>query len=49
MLNVAILVYNFLIIAGASFLVAVYQWSLWTYVFAVLLMVWVEHNGNEKK
>ena len=34
----AVLVYNFLIIAGAAFLVAVYDWSLWTFVFALIIM-----------
>lgn len=38
----AVLVYNFLIIAGAAFLVAVYDWSLWTIILALILMFDIE-------
>ena len=36
---VAALFYNFFIIAGAAYLVAVYEWSLWTMVCAFFCMV----------
>ena len=32
---VAILIYNLLILAGVSYLVAVLDWSVWTYLFAM--------------
>ena len=41
----SVLLYNFALIAGASFLVAVYDWSLWTYFWAICFMVTVSDNG----
>jgi hypothetical protein len=38
-LKIAILIFNFAIIAGAAFLCAVYEWSLWTMFFALLFLV----------
>jgi hypothetical protein len=32
---IAILIYNLLILAGVSYLVAVLDWSVWTYLFAM--------------
>jgi uncharacterized protein (DUF983 family) len=34
-----ILLYNFAIVAGASYLVAVYNWSMWTYLLAMCFML----------
>ena len=36
---VAAIIYNFLIIAGAAYLCAVYEWSLWTMLCAFLCMI----------
>lgn len=35
---VAVLIYNFALLSGATYLIVVYEWSLWTYVGAVLFM-----------
>lgn len=42
-----ILVYNFAIVAGASYLVAVYNWSMWSYLLAILFMFSLK-NRDEK-
>jgi hypothetical protein len=36
---VAVIIYNFLIIAGAAYLCAVYDWSLWTMLCAFFFMI----------
>lgn len=36
---IAALIYNFLIIAGAAYLCAIYEWSLWTMLCAFFCMV----------
>lgn len=41
---VAALIYNFLIIAGAAYLCAVYDWSLWTMFFAFLCMISIKDS-----
>jgi hypothetical protein len=33
-----ILVYNFAILAGASYLIVVYNWSMWIYLLAMLCL-----------
>jgi hypothetical protein len=38
-LKLAILIYNFAILAGASYLCAEYNWSLWTLFFALLCLL----------
>jgi hypothetical protein len=40
----AVLVYNFAILAGASYLCAEYNWSLWTLFWAILLMLDIKEN-----
>lgn len=46
-LKVAILIFNFAIIAGAATLCAVYEWSLWTIFFAVLFLVDYRYDDSE--
>ena len=41
---VAALIYNFLIIAGAAYLCAVYEWSLWTMLCASLCMISIKDS-----
>jgi hypothetical protein len=41
---IAALVYNFMIIAGAAYLCAVYNWSLWTILGAFLCMVSIKDD-----
>lgn len=36
---VAVIIYNFLIIAGAAYLCAVYDWSLWTMLCALFFTI----------
>ena len=42
-----ILIYNFAIVAGASYLVAVYNWSMWSYLLAMCFMVSVKSSKDE--
>ena len=44
-LRVAILIYNLLIVSGASYLCAEYGWSLWTIFFAVFMMLDLSENN----
>lgn len=37
-----LLLYNFAILAGASYLVAVYNWSMWTYLLAMFFLLHIE-------
>lgn len=39
MVSIAVLIYNLIIIAGTAFLVAVYGWSAWWFLLAVLLLM----------
>jgi hypothetical protein len=40
-----ILLYNFAILAGASYLIVVYDWSMWTYLLAMLFLInWGKNN-----
>lgn len=41
------LVYNFAIVAGASYLVAVYNWSMWSYLLAMCFMVSIKKTEDE--
>lgn len=43
----AILIFNFAIIAGACYLVAAYNWSVFTIVFAVLFMIDYRYDEEE--
>lgn len=45
--KIAILIFNFSIIAGATYLCAVYNWSLWTLFFAILFLIDYRYD-NEK-
>jgi len=37
--SIACLIYNFALLAGATFLVVNYNWSMWVYLLVVLFMV----------
>ena len=39
-----ILVYNLTIVAGASYLIVVYNWSMWTYLLAMFFLVSLGKN-----
>lgn len=43
----AILLYNFCILAGACYLVAVFNWSVFTIVFAVIFMLDYRYDDEE--
>jgi hypothetical protein len=48
-LKIAILIFNFAILAGASFLCAVYEWSLWTIFFALIFLVDYRYTDEDTK
>lgn len=43
----AILVYNFVMMAGAAYLCAVYEWSLWTMVVAFICMLDYRYDDED--
>jgi len=43
---IAILVYNFLLVAGTAYLVVEYNWSMWT--FLLTLMFFMINKKDEK-
>ena len=47
--KVAILIFNFAVLAGAAFLCAVYEWSLWTLFFAVLFMIDYRYDNEDSE
>ena len=42
---IACLIYNLCILSGTTYLVVAHEWSLWTYVAALLFMVSVKDTG----
>lgn len=46
--SLAILIYNFCLVAGTAYLCAVHDWSLWTFLLALLFMMGM-HDGTNKK
>jgi hypothetical protein len=45
-LSIAAMVYNFGLVCLATYLVAVYDWSLWTYVGFAFFMTYVKNVPN---
>jgi hypothetical protein len=41
-----ILLYNFAIVAGASYLIVVYDWSMWTYLLAMFFILSTRKNDD---
>lgn len=41
-----ILLYNFAIVAGASYLIVVYDWSMWTYLLAMFFILNTRKNDD---
>lgn len=41
-----ILVYNLTIVAGASYLIVVYNWSMWTYLLAMFFLLSLRKNDD---
>jgi hypothetical protein len=46
MLGIIALLYNFGLVAGTAYLVAVYDWSGWWFLVTLLFMV--THSKNDK-
>jgi hypothetical protein len=42
-------VYNFAIVAGTTYLVVFYEWSMWCYLLAMCFMVSVKTGKSEEK
>ena len=45
--KIAILIFNFGVLAGAAYLCAVYEWSLWTMFFALLFLVDYRYDDED--
>ncbi len=45
--GIAMMVFNFGLIALATYMVAVYNWSLWTYVGFALFMLVTKNTKND--
>lgn len=43
-IGIAILLYNFALIAGTTWLVAMHDWSGWWYLLTVLLMIYAKEK-----
>ena len=43
-----ILVYNLILVAGTAYLVALHDWSMWTFLLTMCFMLTVR-TSNEKK
>jgi hypothetical protein len=41
-----ILLYNFAILAGASYLIVVYDWSMWTYLLVMFFLMNCGKNND---
>jgi hypothetical protein len=47
---VAVLAYNFALAAGTAYLVAIHDWSMWTFLLAMFFIISFKHkNDNEDK
>ena len=47
--NLGVLVYDFLLVAGTAYLVVVYDWSMWTFLLTCLFFMTTkkdEKNGG---
>lgn len=44
-----IVIYNFAILAGTSYLVVHYDWSMWTYLLALLCLAGVKTGKASEK
>ena len=47
--SLGILVYNFLLVAGTAYLVAFYDWSMWTFLLTGLFIVTMRTTKKETK
>ena len=43
---IGVLLYNFAIVAGTTYVVINYNWSMWTYLLAILFMLGVEDKDE---
>ena len=46
--KIAILVYDLLLLAGTAYLVAIHNWSMWTFLLAAVFFM-TSKNNNETK
>jgi hypothetical protein len=45
---IAVLLYNLAILVGATYLVVVYDWSLWTYFFAIFFTLSIAKRKKDE-
>ena len=46
--KIAILIYNLVLLAGTAYLVAIHNWSMWTFLLAAIFLM-TPKNNNETK
>jgi hypothetical protein len=49
MKDIPALLYNFALIAGTTYLVVEYEWSMWCYLLTMMFLVVRTNNKEEKK
>jgi hypothetical protein len=49
MVGIAVLIYNFLIVAGTAYLVAVYDWSGWWFLLTIMLLMGIKDKKDDDK
>jgi hypothetical protein len=49
MLGIGVIIYNFLILAGTAYLVAIYDWSGWWFVATFMLMMGIKDKDKDKE
>jgi len=48
-IKIAVLVYDFGIVAGTAYLVAIHNWSMWTFLLTALFFITTKSSKDEKK
>jgi hypothetical protein len=46
--KVAVLTYDFFLLAGTAYLVTVHNWSMWTFLLAALFFIRTKDSKNEQ-
>ena len=47
--KLAVLTYDFFLLAGTAYLVAEYNWSMWTFLLAAVFFITTKDSKNEQK
>ena len=47
--KIAILIYDLLLLAGTAYLVAIHNWSMWTFLLAAVFFMTSKNKNEENK